>query len=143
MTDTTVVLDDDEFDLDAAAAESAKAPLRFRWKGESWSMKHMSSVDWRIIEAANSGEFTLIRKAFSAAMGKEQFERWEEVDQDLDAVTMLFTRWREHAGVTEGESPASADSSASSEKPSRPASQRTTRASGSRTSGKARSAPAS
>ena len=142
MTDLTVV-PDDEFDLDAVAAEAAKAPLRFKWQGQSWTLKHMSQIDWRIIELAQEGNLDAIQKAFKYGMGTEQAARFEEVEQDAEPMVKLFQRWTEHAGVTEGESSASAGSSGATEKPSRPASARTTRASGSRSSGKARSPRAS
>lgn len=144
MTDQMVVDDVlEEFDLDAAVAEQAKSPLGFRWKGQSWKLKHPSSVDWRIIEAATSGDIDAIRKAFEYGMGKEQAARFDKVEQDMDAMTILFRTWLDHAGTSQGESPASADSSASTEKQSRPASPRTTRASGSRSSSRASSRRAS
>jgi hypothetical protein len=142
MTDP-IVVEDDEFDLDAVAAEAAKAPLRFKWKGEHWHLKHMSQIDWRIVELAQAGDLEAIRKAFEYGMGKEQAGRFEQVEQDAEPMVKLFARWTEHAGVSEGESSASAGSSGATEKPSRPASARTTRASGSRSSGKARSPRAS
>jgi hypothetical protein len=142
MTDP-IVVPDDEFDLDAVAAEAAKAPLNFRWQGQSWTLKHMSQIDWRVLEAAQSGDLSAIRQAFEYGMGKEQAARFELVDQDATPMVKLFERWTEHAGVTEGESSASAGSSASTEQPSRPASARTTRASGSRSSSRARSPRAS
>lgn len=143
MSEQPIVVEDDEYDLDAVAAEAAKAPLRFRWQGQSWTLKHMSQIDWRIVELAQAGNLEAIRKAFEYGMGKEQAARFDQVEQDAEPMVKLFNRWTEHAGVTEGESSASATSSGATEKPSRPASARTTRASGSRSSGKARSPRAS
>jgi hypothetical protein len=143
VSEQPIVVEDDEYDLDAVAAEAAKAPLRFRWQGQSWTLKHMSQIDWRIVELAQAGNLEAIRKAFEYGMGKEQAARFDQVEQDAEPMVKLFNRWTEHAGVTEGESSASATSSGATEKPSRPASARTTRASGSRSSGKARSPRAS
>lgn len=139
MSDTTVVLDDAEYDLDAAAAEAAKQPLRFRWKGQPWTLRHISTLDWRVVELANAGDMEAIRKAMRYGLGDEQADRFDAVEQDMDAMTLLFRQWLKHAGLGEGESSASAASSASTEKQSRPASARTTRASTSASSGKARS----
>jgi hypothetical protein len=138
-----IVVEDDEFDLDAVAHEAAKSPMRFKWQDQHWTFKHMGSVDWRVIELAQAGDLEAIRKAFQYGMGREQAARFDEVDQDAAAMVELFKRWTNHAGVTEGESSASATSSEPTAELSRPASQRTTRASGSRTSGKARSPRAS
>jgi hypothetical protein len=142
MTDP-IVVPDDEFDLDAVAAEAAKAPLNFRWQGESWTLKHMSQIDWRVLEAAQSGDLSAIRKAFEYGMGKEQAARFELVDQDATPMVKLFSAGPSTPVSPRGNPRPRPDSSASTEQPSRPASARTTRASGSRSSGRARSPRAS
>jgi hypothetical protein len=141
MTDTFP--EDEEYDLDAAVAEVSGASLRFRWKGESWVLKHMGSLDWRVTEAANQGDVEAVRTAFRYGMGAEQFDRFELVEQDTDAMSLLFSRWLRHAGTSQGESPASVESSASTEKPSRPASEPATPEPTSDSSSPASSPPAS
>jgi hypothetical protein len=121
------IIEDDEFDLDAVAAETAKAPLRFRWQGRSWALKHRSQIDWRIVESAATGDVQAIREVFRLGLGDEQAERFDEIEQPMDAMTALFHRWNQHNGTSEGESSASDASSASTETQSRPASKRSTR----------------
>lgn len=127
-------MSEDVFDLDAVAAEATGAPLRFTYRGQEWTLAHMTGVDWRIIDAANEGDMEAIRKAFRYGMGEEQATRFDEVPQTIAAMTALFRRWLKHNGLTEGESEASPDSSASTARPSKPASRPATRASGSGTS---------
>lgn len=127
------------FDLDAVAAEETKEPLRFTWHGQEWTLAHMTGVDWRVIELANTGDLEAIRRAFRYGMGDEQADRFDEVPQPIAAMTALFRRWLEHNGLTEGESEASPDSSGSTAGPSKPASRRTTRASGSGSSSRVNS----
>ena len=140
---TTVVVEDDEFDLDAVAAEAVAAPMKFRWQGQHWTLKHASKIDLRLLVKADSGDILATHEALMAAMGPEQAALFENVPQDADAMVKLFNTWTARAGTKSGESAASSISSEPTEKPSRPASQRTTRASSSRTSGKARSPRAS
>lgn len=127
----------DVFDLDAVAAEETKEPLRFTWHGQEWTLAHMTGVDWRVIEQANNGDIDAIRRAFRAGMGEEQAARFDELPQPIAAMTALFRRWLDHNGLTEGESPASPDSSGSTAGPSKPASPRRTRGSGSGSSSRA------
>ncbi len=140
MSDTDLV-DGEEYDLDAVAAEKAKQPLRFKWQDQSWTLKHKSQIDWRIVESASTGDVAAIREAFRLGMGAEQHARFEELEQPIDAMTALFNRWNQFNGTTQGESPASPASSAGTAKRSRPASKRST-TSTSRGSSTARSAPA-
>lgn len=131
-------MSDDVFDLDAVAAEETKEPLRFTWHGQEWTLAHMTGMDWRVIESANSGDIDAIRKAFRYGMGEEQAARFDELPQPIAAMTKLFGRWLDHNGLTEGESSASPDSSGSTAGPSKRPSKRTTRASGSGSSSRAR-----
>lgn len=117
------------FDLDAVAAEETKEPLRFRWQGREWTLAHMTGVDWRVVELANTGDMEAIRKAFRYGMGEEQYAEFEKVPQPIAAMTALFRQWLRHNGLTEGESEASPDSSGSTARQSTRPSQRTTRAS--------------
>lgn len=131
-------MSDDVFDLDAVAAEATKEPLRFTYRGQEWTLAHMTGVDWRVIDLANTGDIEAIRKAFRYGMGEEQAARFDELPQPIAAMTSLFRRWLDHNGLTEGESPASPDSSGSTAGPSKQRSKRTTRASGSGSSSRAR-----
>lgn len=126
------------FDLDAVAAEETKEPLRFTYLGQEWTLAHLTGVDWRVVEQANSGDIDAIRKAFRAGMGEEQADIFDKVPQPIAAMTALFRRWLDHNGLTEGESPASPASSGSTAGPSKRPSKRTTRASGSGSSSRAR-----
>lgn len=128
----------DVFDLDAVAAEETKEPLRFTWHGQEWTLAHMTGIDWRVIEQANTGDIDAIRKAVRYGMGDEQADRFDALPQPIAAMTALFRRWLDHNGLTEGESPASPSSSGSTAGPSRRPSQRTTRGSGSGSSSRAR-----
>jgi hypothetical protein len=114
------------FDLDAVAAEATKEPLRFRFHGQDWTLAHMTGVDWRVIELANTGDLEAIRRAFRYGMGDEQADRFDELPQPIAAMTALFRRWLKHNGMTEGESSASPDSSESTAGPSMPPSNTTT-----------------
>lgn len=143
VQNTAVPLQGDEFDLDAVAAEAEKDPYPFSWKGQRWVLKHASTIDLRTLEPADGGDLAAMRLAILSALGEEQAARFNTVPQDADAMAALFDRWTNHAGNAEGESPASPASSASTEPRSRPASRSTTRASGSASSGKARSRRAS
>ncbi|WP_431881577.1 hypothetical protein [Micromonospora chalcea] len=126
------------FDLDAVAAEATREPMTFTYHGQEWTLAHMTGVDWRVVELANEGDLQAIRKAFRMGMGDEQAERFDELPQPIAAMTALFTQWLKFNGLTEGESAASPDSSESTAGPSKQPSRRTTRASGSRTSSRAR-----
>jgi hypothetical protein len=140
---TAVPLRGDEFDLDAVAAEAERDPYPFIWKGQRWVLRHASTIDLRTLEPADGGDLAAMRLAILSALGEEQAARFNAVPQDANAITVLFDRWTKHAGHDEGESSASPASFASTEPRSRPASRSTTRASGSGSSGKARSPRAS
>lgn len=117
--------------------------MLFRWKGQSWTLRHASTIDLRVLGLASAGDLEAMRKALLTAMGAEQAKRFDEVDQDAVAMVKLFHVWTDYAGTPPGESPASSASSASTAKRSRPASRSTTRESGSASSGKAPSPRAS
>lgn len=131
----------DVFDLDAAADEAAKEPFRFSYKGRQWQLSHMSEVDWRVVENADSGEIGAIREAFHAGFGcvhdgenithTEQAVEFDRQHQGITAMTILFGKWMKHAGLREGESAASPTSSGGTAGPSKRPSKRTTRGSGS------------
>lgn len=125
---------DKPFDLDAVAAEATKEPLRFTYRGQEWTLAHMTGVDWRVVELANTGDIEAIRKAFRMGMGDEQADAFDDLPQPIAAMTALFNQWLKHNGLTEGESAASPDSSESTARPSKRASQPRTQESASATS---------
>jgi len=127
----------DVFDLDAVAAEATKEPLRFTYRGQEWTLAHMTGIDWRVVELANEGHMDAIRKAFRYGMGEEQADRFDELPQPVAAMTALFRQWVKHNGLTEGESVASPDSSGSTARRSKRPSRRATRVSGSDSSSQA------
>src|SRR5690606_18290310 len=115
-----------------AAAEAAKEPFRFVFSGREWRLLHMSEIDWRVIERADSGNISAIREAFHAGFGcvhdgdtaihsdihSDQATEFDRLHQGITAMTILFRRWAAHAGLAEGESQASPASSGSTAGPS-------------------------
>lgn len=116
------------YDLDAVAAEVAKEPFRFRYRGQDWSLAHLSDVDWRVVSKADTGDLEAVHAALRAGLGDEQWTAWEQVPQPISAMTKLFDRWLHHSGLRAGESPASTDSFESTAGPSQRPSGGTTRA---------------
>lgn len=125
------------YDLDAVAAEVAKEPFPFNYQGREWVLAHLSDVDWRLVEEADKGSITAIRAVIHAGFGcvhdgdnvehSEQAREFDKRPQPISAMTALFNRWLAHAGLREGESPASPDSSGSTAGPSNRASRRATK----------------
>ena len=128
---------DEVYDLDVVAAEVAKEPFRFRFGGQEWALSHLSDIDWRIVERADTGELAAVRQAVHAGLGcvhdretaehSDKAAEFDKLPQPLSAMTALFRRWLKHAGLREGESSASPDSSASTAGPSNRASRRATK----------------
>jgi hypothetical protein len=75
-----------------------------------------------------------VRQAVRDGLGEGQYAEFEKLRQPISAMTALFDRWLSHSGLRPGEQQASPGSSESTAGPSKPHSQRTTRASGSATS---------
>lgn len=131
------------FDLDAVYAETRTEPFRFKWAGEEWELPLFADIDWRALGLANEltaladtenmaeVDVSVLRRLFEFAFGPTQAARWDKVPQNTSAMTTLFGAWQSYSGTTLGESSASTDSSASTERPSKPTSTGTTR-SGSR-----------
>lgn len=129
----------DTFDLDAAYAEARQEPFRFTWKGQDWELAFFGDLDWRAaglakeIEALADGRDTaevtldMLDRLFTYGLGPEQADRWDKVQQNVGALTLLFEAWQKHAGTSVGESPASTSSSGSTGRPSKRTSRATTK----------------
>jgi hypothetical protein len=120
-------MSDQVFDLDAVAAEAQGKPLRFKYAGREWTIKHISAFDWRITKDGISGDMEAVALIFRKGMGEEQYAEWEKVDQPAELVGVLFDQWLKHCGLSRGKSPDSTDSSESTGQPSKPASKRPTK----------------
>lgn len=136
-------MSDEVFDLDAVAAEAQGKAFRFKYEEREWTIRHISAFDWRITKDGINGDMEAVNLIFEKGMGAEQFADWQQVNQPAELMGALFDRWLKHCGLDAGKSPASRPSSKSTAKRSKPASPRATRASGSATSSKVRSRPAS
>jgi hypothetical protein len=128
--------DEDLFDLDDYIAENAKEPYRFKRGGQTFSLPHFSDVDWRIAEAAESGQVGALREIFRRSFGEDQWAEFENYPQPSGAIGELFRRWQKHAGLKPGESQGSAGSSGSTAGPSTRRSAGTGSRSGRRSPGK-------
>lgn len=142
----------DVFDLDAAYAEQAGEPFRFRWRGVEWEFPPLADSDWRILSLADKlnniqGSDTLdteavaaLEKLFRLAVPEERAEEWEKTRQPISAMITLFGRWMQHSGQRPGETLGSDGSSTSTAEPS-PLTSSATTESGSvkHSSGRARS----
>ncbi|MGW3888886.1 hypothetical protein ACWD69_09365 [Micromonospora chokoriensis] len=120
-------MSDDVFDLDAYVQANRKPPFKFRFGGQSFEMPGSpQDIDWRVTEAADMGNVEAMRALFKRGLGKEQLQRFDDLQQPTGAMGELFRRWQAHAGIKPGELPASPDSSESTAGPSTPPSTGTT-----------------
>lgn len=115
-----------EFDLDAAWAEEARPPFRFKWAGATWDLPHLGDMDWRAVSLADEMDVTQIRELFRLALPEDRADEWEQTKQPTPAMTRLFTAWLQHSGMAPGETPASDGSSPSTGRPSKRTSRGTT-----------------
>lgn len=70
------------YDLDAAAAELEREPYQFTYKGETWTLRHLADVDWRLIEQADTGSIAAIREAIHAGFGCAHDKESEELPEE-------------------------------------------------------------
>ena len=113
------------YDLQRLYAEKVGGPFEFTWADQVWTVPNMRMLDIeqqeRIenldTEGANS---ETVFKFFDDIMGAEQGARWREVrPRPLPMIFDLLAAWLEHSKTLPGESPASADSSKSTGRPSK------------------------
>ncbi len=112
------------FDLQAKYQAQAREPFRFTWADREWVLPHLAELDFLLqaeIEAWSPKDTTVdnINEFFAKIFGPEQASAWATVNRPLPFVYMLFDEWLKHSGAEPGESPASDDSSTSTEAKSR------------------------
>jgi hypothetical protein len=108
-------------DLDAAYAEIRKQPYDFQFAGRSWSLPHLSDLDYRLmnrIESYTTLTTTELEGLFNEILG-DQAEQWGQTKVPTPVLYMVFERWIKHSGGELGEEPASSGSSGSTGKSSR------------------------
>jgi len=110
------------FDLDAFIAESSSEPFRFTFGGVEFTWP--SRLDLRAERALVDGN---LWDALKMQFGPGQYDKFLEVGEgfDIEAVRALFDAHAKHLGSSLGEPSASAGSSSTTAKPSRPTSKRT------------------
>lgn len=112
-------------DLDIAYTEIARAPYRFRWSGQEWTLPHMADLDFRLqAEIESMSEYTIdaIDKLFARIFGGDQAARFAAIPVPGPMLAMLFERWLKYSGSIAGESEASNESSENTGTSSRPTS---------------------
>lgn len=89
------------FDVDAALAEKAREPFRFRFGGEEYELP--PGIDLRAVPAITSGD---LMGGFRRLFGAEQWSKIEAAEAvlDTDVVMVLLDAYLAHSGVTLGES---------------------------------------
>lgn len=117
MTDVKPVVDD----LDAAYAEIRKAAYDFQFAGRSWSLPHLSDLDYRLMNRIES--YTTLTTAeleglFEEILG-DQAGQWQQTQVPTPVLFMVFERWIKHSGGELGEDSASNASSANTGRRSR------------------------
>lgn len=110
------------FDLDAFIAEQEGEPFVFTFGGVEFTWP--ARIDLRAEMALAEGR---LWDALRLQFGPGQYEKFLEVGEgfDIPAVRGLFDAHAKHAGTSLGESSASAGSSKSTQRPSKPTSKRT------------------
>lgn len=94
--------------LDAIADEAAGHLFEFTLAGRAWHLRSMQDMDFRVAEAADSGELSAVRAAIQDGLQpKEDWDEFETKRLSLGQLTALFQSWREFSGVAEGDSGAS------------------------------------
>jgi hypothetical protein len=111
------------FDLDAAAVEGVE-PFTFTFGGEVFAMPTVMGLAYEDTLAYLAAEREDQR--LRLLLEPEQYERLMALAPTTGQVRALIRAWWEYQGTTEGESGASADSSPSTGRPSKPTSSATT-----------------
>lgn len=91
-------------DLDAVA--DAYEPLPFKIGGKWYQAANLNLLDYRLVEAADSGRLDALSDILQAAVG----DQWPEVSKNrlgMGVLQTLFLEMLSHAGLRQGESPAS------------------------------------
>src|SRR5881628_1000440 len=98
---------DKPFDLDALAAEAAGKAFRFTYDGRDWEIPRLEDLDKRLLDRLVEEPEAFTREAFRT-------------------LNSLLEAWSAASGIDLGEGTASASSSASTGRPSKPTSPATT-----------------
>jgi hypothetical protein len=96
-------IDDPIFDLDAVAAEAEGSPFWFFKGGKTISLPNLGGLDYREIIKAETGSVEAIRNLLSAAMDEDDWTHFDALPTGIVELNALFKKWREHAGLGEGE----------------------------------------
>lgn len=106
-TPTPAPADENIFDLDAALAEARaanpRAPFRFRYGGEVFTMRAPEECDWLAAAAWDGGD----AQPLIIEMLGEDYRRFANQRVPAKAVNRLFMEALKYYGTTPGESPAS------------------------------------
>jgi hypothetical protein len=104
------------FDLDALEFVETTEPFVFKFGGEEFTIA--AHYDPRIFRLARNGDLS---SALERMIGKEQFDRLDQIDQPFDERHMdaVFNAWATHDVTTVGDAKASSSSSKSTGRPSK------------------------
>ncbi len=108
---------------DRAYAEKRRAPFEFVWDGRDWELPHMRDVDIELLREIQGTDnmdldaiLALMPRLFVKATDRQA---WKDTAKPSAILIDIFSDWLAHAGQDAGESSASTDSSASTERPSK------------------------
>lgn len=108
--------DPDVFDLNAAAAEAKHEAFHFKYgpKDEVWALAPILDIDYRDLEAADSGDVEAVRDVLCDRMEAHeegQWQQFDELDLPVGVLDQLFRAWLKHNGLQPGESLRSSEKS--------------------------------
>jgi hypothetical protein len=121
------------YDLQRVYAEKKK-PFWFRWEDQWWKLPHPRMMDFEVqaeIESFDFGSLTQeggdledakarLNKIYGLIMGEEQAARWRECEaRPVQMQLEMLNEWMARTGASQGEAPASDDSSRSTGRPSK------------------------
>lgn len=96
-----------DFNLDAVKAEVNLEPFRFNHGGKRFVMVNLNELDsWEVVALADGGDVKAMMDGFKLALG-EQWEAFRAIPLKQWKLRALFTAYRKHCGLDEGESVAS------------------------------------
>lgn len=99
--------DDDVLDLDAVRAQARQESTAFIKAGRRYELAPLQSLDYRTVQAADSGDVEAVRAAIKDGLGEEQWEHFDLQATSIGELDVLFKRWLKKSGLSTGESAAS------------------------------------
>jgi hypothetical protein len=102
--------DDDVLDLDAVRAQARQSSTPFVKGGRRYELAPLQSLDYRTVQAADSGDVDAVRAAVKDGLGEEQWEHFDREATSIGELDALFKRWLSKSGLSQGESAASSAS---------------------------------